>query len=148
MKQLEELVESLYGKDNTKAYRNFKLLESESEKSNEVYRFLDTFAEMMEGTNSYIRSRGLLLIAANAKWDVDNKIDELIDNYLKHITDEKPITARQCIKCLPTITRYKPDLAEIIENALLMANVNQHADSMRPLVEKDIQAALKEVKGI
>jgi len=41
-----------------KAYRNLKLLEAESEKSDEVYRFLDTFAEMMENENSYIRSRG------------------------------------------------------------------------------------------
>ena len=34
-------------------------------------------AEMLDSDNPYIRTRGLLLISANAKWDSDNKIDEI-----------------------------------------------------------------------
>ena len=60
--------------------------------------------------NSYIRTRGLLLIAVNAKWDAGNKIDEIIDKYLKCTTDEKPITARRCIKLLPAIVKYRQRL--------------------------------------
>lgn len=44
---------------------------------------------MIDSDNSYIRTRGLTLIACNAKWDKDNKIDEIIDEYLKHIEDVK-----------------------------------------------------------
>ncbi|WP_312441038.1 hypothetical protein [Lacrimispora sp.] len=40
----------------------------------------------------------ITLIAANAKWDRDNRIDEIIDELLRHVMDEKPVTARQCIK--------------------------------------------------
>ncbi len=47
------------------------------------------------------------MIAYNAKWDKDNKIDEIIDKYLKHIQDVKSITARQCIKLLPMIAKRK-----------------------------------------
>lgn len=41
----------------------------------------DKFAEMIENSNSYIRTRGIILISVNAKWDIENKIDEIIDDY-------------------------------------------------------------------
>ncbi len=37
----------------------------------------DSFVEMLDHTNSYIRTRGIILIAANAKWDVDYKLMKL-----------------------------------------------------------------------
>ena len=45
-------------------------------------------------------------------------VDEIIDGYLKHITDVKPITARQCIKLLPMIAKDKPELRNDICSAL------------------------------
>ena len=55
---------------------------------------MDKFIAMASSGNSYVRTRGLALIAHNAKWDVDDKIDGIIGGYLEHITDEKPICAR------------------------------------------------------
>ena len=120
--QAAELVEALRSKDETKAYQCFKLLEKESSDTDHVYPFFDLFADMIEDENSYVRTRGLLLIAANARWDTENKIDELIDSYLKHIEDVKPITSRQCIKALPSIVKYKPDLYDCICTAQEQAN--------------------------
>ncbi len=71
------------------------------------------------------------------------KIDEIIGEYLKHIMDDKPITARQCIKTLPVIARYKPDLISCVCNALHKANPQIYKSSMQPLIFKDIQDALK-----
>lgn len=68
---------------------------------------------MIENSNSDIRTRGTVLISVNAKWDTENKIDEIIDNYLKHSLDEKPITARQCIKALLSIATYKNNIINI-----------------------------------
>lgn len=68
---------------------------------------MDRLNDMLDNDNSYIRTRGLILLAYNAKWDKDYKMNEIIDKYLKHITDVKPITARQCIELLPIIARYK-----------------------------------------
>ena len=75
-------------------------------------------------------------------------VDEIIDGYLKHITDVKPITARQCIKLLPMIAKDKPELKEDILSALHRADVSFYEDSMRPLVYKDIQKALKEIQKL
>ena len=103
---------------------------------------------MLDSDNSYIRTRGLTLLAYNAKWDEDYKIDEIIDKHLKHITDVKPITARQCIKLLPVIVKYKPELKNDILYALYKANVSVYDDSMQPLVYKDIQKVLKEIQKL
>lgn len=146
MENILELMERLNSKNNNIACGAMKALEKESDFSNEVYKFFDHFIEMLQSSNSYVRNRGIILIAANAKWDEDNKIDEIIDIYLEHITDDKPITARQCIKGLPNIAKYKPDLKEIIKTALSSANVSNYPESMRPLVQKDILNALKCIK--
>lgn len=105
-------------------------------------------SDMLDSENSYIRTRGLTLLAYNAKWDKDNKIDEIIDKYLKHITDIKPITARQCIKLLPIIAEYKPELKNDILSALHKANISIYGDSMQSLVHKDIQKALNEIQSL
>ncbi len=109
---------------------------------------MDKLADMIGSDNSYIRTRGLTLIAYNAKWDKDNKIDEIIDEYLKHIEDVKPITARQCIKLLPMIAKNKPELKCDIVTALQKADTSIYADSMQPLVYKDIQNSLAEIEKL
>ena len=73
-------------------------------------------------------------------------IDEVIDRYLKHISDSKPIKARQCVKLLPMIAEYKPELREDIVLALQQADTSIYADSMQPLVQKDIREALEEIQ--
>lgn len=103
---------------------------------------------MLGNTNSYIRTRGIALIAANAKWDADYKIDEIIDRYLQHIMDDKPITARQCIKALPSIVKCKPDLKNDIINALHRANPSRYKESMQTLILKDIQKSLNDIRGL
>lgn len=146
MDNVVELIATLSSKDNNVAYQALKMLETESEKSNAVYKFFDRFVEMIENRNSYIRTRGIILISVNAKWDTENKIDGIIDDYLKHILDEKPITARQCIKALPNIAKYKSDLVECIREALMKADVAIYGNSMRTLVYRDISSSLKNIK--
>ncbi|WP_303753683.1 hypothetical protein [Enterococcus sp. S86.2] len=100
---------------------------------------------MLNSTNSYIRTRGFLLISASAEWDEDCKIDEIIDNYLKHIKDIKPVIARQCIKALPNLAKYKPELREDIIKTLNKVDVSIYAESMQSLVHKDVREALAEI---
>ena len=145
MEKHTELINGLLDNNNKAAYKCLKELLSASEESNCVYQFFDTFADMIDNDNSYIRTRGLLLISANAKWDTDFKIDEIIDKYLRHIMDDKPITARQCIKALPNIAKCKPDLVDDILSALNKANPQRYADSMQPLIYTDIREVLKAI---
>lgn len=141
-----EIFELLFDKNNKVAYKALLELQKESEKTNCIYPYMDRLSDMLDSDNSYIRTRGLILIAYNAKWDTNYKIDEIIDKYLKHITDIKPITARQCIKLLPVIAKDKPELKDDILSALHKANTSVYEDSMQPLVYKDIQKAIKEIQ--
>ena len=145
---IAETFELLFDKNNNIAYKALQELQKECEETDRIYPYMDRLSDMLDNDNSYIRTRGLTLIACNAKWDKDYKIDEIIDNYLKHITDIKPITARQCIKLLPIIAKDKPELRNDILSALHKANVCIYDDSMQPLVYKDIQKALKEIQKI
>lgn len=143
---IEETFALLFHKDNKVAYAALKKLQGESERSPAVYPFMERLGEMLDSDNSYLRTRALTLLAYNARWDTDYKLDELIDRYLKHITDPKPITARQCIQLLPMIARNKPELKDIILAALHRANITIYTGSMQPLVYKDIQNALAEIE--
>lgn len=143
---IAETFELLFDKNNNVAYKALQELQKESERTDCVYPYMDKLSVMLDSDNSYIRTRGLTLLAYNAKWDKDHKIDEIIDQYLKHITDVKPITARQCIKLLPVIAKYKPELKDDIVSALHRADITVYDDSMQPLVYKDIQKALKEIR--
>ena len=145
---IAETFELLFDKNNNTAYKSLQELYRKSEETDCVYSYMDRLSDMLDSDNSYIRTRGLILLAYNAKWDKDYKIDEVIDKYLKHITDVKPITARQCIKLLPIIAKYKPELKNDILSALHKADVSVYDDSMQSLVYKDIQKALKEIQKL
>lgn len=143
--EIKALVKDLFSKDNKIGCKALSLLEIESEKTNRVYEYFDDLVSMINNKNSYIRNRGILLIGDNAKWDKYNKIEGIIEEYLKHILDEKPITSRQCIKSLLKIGKCKPDLVENIKKALKEADTSGYKDSMRNLIDKDIVRVLEEL---
>ena len=76
---IEDNFTLLFDKNNNTAYKALQALQKECEESDKVYCYMDKLADMIDSDNSYIRTRGLTLIAYNAKWDKDNKIDEIID---------------------------------------------------------------------
>jgi hypothetical protein len=143
---MKEQIESLCGSDNKAAYQNLQLLLKESRRTCGVYQFFDTFAEMLKSQNSYVRTRAIVLIAANSRWDTDFRVDELIGRILNSIGDEKPIAARQCIKSLPELALYKPDLRRDLLNALKTADAGRYAPSMQKLIHKDIVWAAEQIE--
>lgn len=143
---IDNYMKLLLGSDNNKAYNALKILLEMSENSNVLYSYFDQFIEMMNNQdNSYIRTRGLHLIACNSKWDENNRINAIIDQWLKHIEDEKPITARQCIKDTVIIAKNKLELLDIILDAL--ANYHKvYKDSMQKIIYQDRQNAIREIR--
>lgn len=148
METSEDLVALLCGKDNTAAYGALQELLRRSAQGSGVYAYMDRFIELMDSPNSLARTRGLLLIAANAPWDTEYKVDAVIGQYLRHVIDPKPITARQCIGALPGLAAAKPDLREEILRALHGADPGRYAPSMGPLVYRDIRAALDAIERL
>ena len=143
MSDIRDLVNGLTDKNDENAYKCRQKLQLLSEQNNEVYKYFDEFADMLDNDKSYIRTRGFILISANARWDIDCRIDEIIDKYLKRINDIKPITARQCIQALPNLAKHKPELKEDIIKALNKVDVSIYADSMQSVVYKDVRDSLK-----
>ncbi|HWQ57804.1 MAG TPA: SufBD protein [Clostridia bacterium] len=141
------LVEQLFSKDHNAGYQALQTLLAVSAESDAAYAYFDRFAGMLRGGNSYIRSRGMFLVAANARWDEENKTERALDDCLALIHDEKPITTRQCVKTLPQIAQSKPELCGRILEALRNADPSIYADTMRPLIIKDIAAAIREIEG-
>lgn len=147
MERIEEKVRALWGKDR-EGSRCLKELLEESRRSPAVAAYLGEFIQLMRDTgSSYRRTRGLLLIAANARWEEGDAIGPILGEYLTHITDEKPITARQCIQALPELAAGRPEFRPQIAQALRQADTSAYPDSMWPLVEKDIAAALQQIEG-
>lgn len=146
--EIEDLVGQLSSRDLQTGYAAFLRLQAESHCSSAVYPWFDRFTALLGSDNSYLRTRGLLLIAANAQWDEDYKLDQVLDEFLSHIQDPKPTVARQFIAALPQVARYKPELAPHIRQALQNANSGRYKSSMAPLVQKDIAAALGRIETI
>ena len=144
---IAQLVAQLTQKDSRAACDAMRALERESAVSAAVYPHLDDLVLLLADNNSLVRNRALCLIAANAHWDTEGRLDGIIGSYLAHIGDEKPITARQCIQGLPQIAQHRPQLKNRILTALRSADTDRYADSMRPLVEKDIQTAIRTIEN-
>lgn len=141
----QDVLEKLTSKDDQTACAYAGSIISESRESNAWYDCFEEFASLMDHRNSFVRNRVLYILAALARWDDDNKFERILPAYLSHITDEKPITARQCVKALAEVGQAKPQLVPQILLALKDADLSKYKDSMRPLIEKDIQETLRQL---
>ena len=138
----------LTGKDAKDAYAFTQQIVAESRASDVWYPCFDRFSELLQHKNSLIRNRAIAILAANARWDRERKFDVLLDEFLSHITDVKPITARQCAAALPEIAEAKPELIPRIRAALEQADLSSYPDSMQSLILKDIAAALRKLERL
>ena len=139
----ENIIAKLTAKDDKYACGLADKIISESQETDEWYEYFDEFASLLEHPKSLVRNRVLYILAANAQWDVENRFDKIISDFLTHITDEKPITARQCVKALAQGGMAKPQYIPRILSSLHSADLSKYKDSMRPLIEKDMEETEK-----
>ena len=136
-----EIIEQLTTKDDKRACAVTAAILKESRETDHWYAMFDTFATLLEHPKSLVRNRAIGLLAANARWDSAGRLDCILPAYLAHITDDKPITARQCIQSLAEVGAAKPELIAAMLAALDKADFSGYRDSMRPLLEKDARQA-------
>lgn len=146
MDTIRELINDMYSSDTKKAYEYFLILQEISNQSPIGYEYWDSFLDMIRHKNSYVRTKGLLLLISNAKWDNVHLIDACLQELLTHILDDKPITSRQFIKALPTLCKHQPHLINRVIEALQTADPKVYSESMYPLVAQDIHNALDEIQ--
>ena len=148
MMDAEGLIAQLTNKDAGAACAFADRIVHESRECHCWYLFFDEIVALLRHKNSLVRNRAISILASNARWDTENRYNAMMDAFLSHITDEKPITARQCIKALPEIASAKPNLIPRIRAALEHADLTGYRDSMQPLILKDIVCALQAIAAL
>lgn len=118
----ENSVAKLTRKDDKYACALADKIISESQETDEWYDYFDDFASLLNHPKSLVRNRALYILAANAQWDEENRFDFIFSDFLAHVTDEKPITARQCIKALAQVGTAKPQYIPRILSCLQSAD--------------------------
>lgn len=144
----ENIIKKLTVKDDKYACAFADKIITESRESDEWYEYFDDFASLLNHQKSLVRNRALNILAANAQWDEENRFDKVISGFLEHITDEKPITARQCINALAQVGSAKPQYIPAILSSLRSADLSKYKDNMRPLIEKDIAETEKKLAAL
>lgn len=140
-----ELFKILYDKDTKENYKKFLQILENADVSNELYDYYDDIECMLTNEKSYIRVRGFMLICNLCKWDLLNKICANIDNILRILDDEKPIVVRMALSKIHLLIN-KEELKEKIIRKLKNIDCNKYKDSMSPLIKKDIEKILEEIK--
>jgi hypothetical protein len=84
-----------------------------------VYPYFDTFADLLDAPNSFLKWAAIMTIANLAGVDSRGKIDELLPKYCALITGPVMITAANVIGSLPRIASARPKLAERIVAEIL-----------------------------
>lgn len=147
MAMKENVIEKLTAKDDKYSCAVADKIIAESQETDVWYEYFDEFASLLNHPKSLVRNRVLYILAANAQWDVEERFDAVLPDFLAHVTDEKPITARQCVKALAQVGLEKPQYIPKILSSLKEADLSKYKDSMRPLIEKDIEETEKVLEG-
>ena len=138
---MQEIISKLTARDDKFACAFADRIIAESRDTDTWYEYFDVFASLLSHPKSLVRNRIMHILAANAQWDEENRFDAILPEFLTHVTDEKPITARQCIQALAQIGLAKPQYIPQILSCFHNADLSKYKDSMRPLIEKDMSEA-------
>lgn len=144
----QDIVAKLTSKDDKYACAITDKIISESSDTDEWYEYFDEFATLLNHPKSLVRNRAMHILVANVQWDDENRFDSIISDFLSHIADEKPITARQCIKALAQVGLAKPKYIPVILSALDSADLVKYNDSMRSLITRDISDTEQVLKAV
>ncbi len=144
---MEARIELLFGKDTREAYQNLLELERLSDEGDVLYGYFDQFLSMLDDERYGVRVRGFRLLAKQARWDADGKIDRNIRKILASIDDEKPTAVRMKLAALGEIVHSKEYLRKTIEKALRNYDYSKFPESTRSLIDKDISRLLGKLAG-
>ncbi|MDL2292382.1 hypothetical protein LJC17_02200 [Acholeplasma sp. OttesenSCG-928-E16] len=141
-KTIKEKVSKLYNRDVKESYEILLELETFSDSSDILYRYIDEFIAMLKSDSYLMRVRGFRLVCRQSKWDNDNLINERIDEILSALDDDKPTALRQKLQSLKFVILEKKELFKKIEAKALSIDLSKFKDSMKSLLEKDIKNLL------
>ena len=139
---MDDIISRLNDKNEKAAYEYAKLIGIESAESDKYLKYVHDFSNMLKDRNSYVRTRAFILICNQARWADDGQINEVFERMSSLLYDSKPTVVRQCLGALHEVVLYRPEMADVISEAVSRIDVTQYRDSMSPLITKDIEALL------
>lgn len=117
---LPEIFDGLQAEPARMKYGCLKILRVLSEKNpGVIYPYFDRIAHLLDSENTILKWGAIIIIGNLSTVDSRNKIDGLLDEYLRPISGPVLITAANTIGGAAKIVRAKPHLAERIIRALL-----------------------------
>ena len=135
-----DIITGLQSKNKSEAYQLLQMLEERSEESNELYGSFEDFMDLLNSKSAFVQVRGFRLACAQARWDTEGKLEKNLDTLFAALCAAKPTAVRQCLTALQNVLRRRPELAGEIISRLDGVDLSRYKDTMRPLIEKDIQA--------
>lgn len=142
------LVDLLDEKADEARYQALLLLTERSKRFPDVLPYWRRFCGKLASGNSYQRSIGAMMVAANARWADADAVGACLPACLKLLLDEKPITVRQAIQALGQIARDVPTAAPEIARALMGMDIRSARETMRKLLLLDACRALMPLKDV
>ena len=144
---LEWMLSMLKAKDTKQSYGALLELERLSEEKDDLYPYIEQFADMVSDRAWAVRCRGFRLFCKQARWDDAGIIDRNLDRALVILEDKKPTAVRQALAALLDVTPYKRELWPAIRQRVEAIDLMHYKDSMAPLIEKDVQKLLDAIKA-
>lgn len=136
--EYHHFMDILQDKDDDAAYAATKRIAAESEFSDEYYKFIPEFVELLDHKKSYIRTRAMILCCSQARWDSDGIIAKYLPQMLRLVHDEKPTVVRQSLNALKEIVVFRPELCDVVAAELERMDISGYKESMISLIRKDI----------
>ena len=139
---IADLVDLLDEKADDVRYQALLLLTARAERFPDVLPHWSRFVVKLTSGNSYQRSIGVMMLAANARWADAGAVSACLPGCFALLSDEKPITVRQAIQALGKIARDAPSAAPQIAQALMGMDILAARETMRKLLLLDACRAL------
>lgn len=139
----DEIIARLRDKDEKTAYEFAKKLGIESAESDKYVEMIPAFSEMLADKNSYVRTRAFILICNQARWADKGQIEDAFSQMKPLLYDAKPTVVRQCLSALHEVVLYRPEMIELIRDAVNNIDLTAYKDSMSPLIKKDMDKLFK-----
>lgn len=142
---MDDIIERLRDKDEKTAYEFAKRIGIESAESDKYVDMIPAFSEMLDDKNSYVRTRAFMLICNQAKWADNGQIEVVFVQMKALLYDVKPTVVRQCLGALHEVILYRPEMIELIREAVNNIDLSIYKDSMSPLIKKDMDVLLRSI---
>jgi len=117
---IPELIEGLLAPKGTTRYAYEKVLRLVSEKKPElIYPYFDTFVELLDNENSFLKWGAIITISNLTCVDSKGKFDKIFTKYYEPVKGPVMITANNIIGSSAKIAKAKPELTQKITHEIL-----------------------------